>query len=83
METQEAGTAQGATFAPTASPWPCNRGLDAGLAKMPPDLRSLKKESYRTQRKKILLFAKACERRGQEAISEGAMSLFQSLDGLA
>ena len=60
-----------------------NRGMDGSLAKTMPDLRGLSKDNYRTIRKKIQLFAKARQRRGNDAISEGALALFQSLEGLA
>ena len=59
------------------------RGMDTALAKQMPSLHGLTKENYRRVRKKIQLFAKACARRGVEAVAEGALALFQSFEGLA
>ena len=41
------------------------RGMDTALSKLMPDLRSLKQPSYRMLRKKMQIFEKACQARGQ------------------
>ena len=48
-----------------------------------PDLKNLSRDNYRTIRKKVQLFAKACQKRGPERTAEGALMLFQSLEGMA
>ena len=56
------------------------RGLDSGLAKAAPSAEKLDSKSYRSYRRRLLLFAKQCSRRGNNVAVEGAyltLSLLQ------
>ena len=56
------------------------RGLDSGLAKATPSADKLDSKSYRSYRRRLLLFSKQCSRRGANVAVEGAyltLSLLQ------
>ena len=56
------------------------RGLDSGLAKAAPSADKLDSKSYRSYRRRLLLFSKQCSRRGSNVAVEGAsltLSLLQ------
>ena len=57
------------------------RGMDTALSKLMPDLRSLKQPAYRTLRKKMQIFEKACQARGQLVVAEAALMMMNSLEG--
>ena len=58
-----------------------HRGMDSTLSRMMPDLTDMTKENYRTKRRKLEIFERACRSRGQEATTEGALMLLNSLEG--
>ena len=43
-----------------------SRGLDSGLAKTAPRAEGLTQKSYRSYRRRLMLFSKQCQRRGRE-----------------
>ena len=49
-----------------------SRGLDSGLAKTAPRAEGLTQKSYRSYRRRLMLFSKQCQRRGRETEVEGA-----------
>ena len=51
------------------------RGMDTALLKLMPDLRSLKQPTYRMLRKKMQIFEKACQARGQLVVTEAALMM--------
>ena len=56
------------------------RGLDSGLAKAAPSADKLDSKSYRSYRRRLLVFSKQCSRRGANVAVEGAyltLSLLQ------
>ena len=57
------------------------RGLDHALLRFMPDLTTLCTENYRTQRKKLQIFEKACRGRSAVAVGEGCLALLNSLTG--
>ena len=57
------------------------RGMDTALLKLMPDLRSLKQTTYRMLRKKMQIFEKACQARGQLVVTEAALMMLNSLEG--
>ena len=57
------------------------RGMDTALLKLMPDLRSLKQPTYQMLRKKMKIFGKACEARGQLVVTEAALMMLNSLEG--
>ena len=57
------------------------RGMDTALAKLMPDLSSLKQPTYRMLRKKMQIFEKACQARGQLVVTEAALMMLNSLEG--
>ena len=57
------------------------RGMDAALLKLMPDLRSLTQPTYRMLRKKMQIFEKACQTRGQLVVTEAALMMLNSLEG--
>ena len=48
------------------------RGLDSGLAKTAPVGENLSQKSYRSYRRRLVLFSKQCHRRGRDTAVEGA-----------
>ena len=48
------------------------RGLDSGLAKTAPRAEGLTQKTYRSYRRRLVLFSKQCYRRGIETAVEGA-----------
>ena len=56
-------------------------GMDTALLKLMPDLRSLKQPTYRMLRKKMQIFEKACQARGQPVVTEAALMMLNSLEG--
>ena len=48
------------------------RGLDSGLAKTAPMGENLSQKTYRSYRRRLVLFSKQCHRRGRETAVEGA-----------
>ena len=48
------------------------RGLDSGLAKTAPVGENLTQKTYRSYRRRLVLFSKQCHRRGRETAVEGA-----------
>ena len=57
------------------------RGMDTALLKLMPDLGSLKQPTYRMLRKKMQIFEKACQARGQLVVTEAALMMLNSLEG--
>ena len=57
------------------------RGMDTALLKLMPDLGSLKQPTYRMLRKKMEIFEKACQARGQLVVTEAALMMLNSLEG--
>ena len=56
------------------------RGLDSGLAKAAPTAEGLNQKTYRSYRRRLVLFSKQCARRGRNTSIEGAflcLSLLQ------
>ena len=51
------------------------------LLKVVPDLRSLEQPTYRMFRKKMQIFEKTCEARGQLVVTEAALMILNSLEG--
>ena len=61
------------TTSPTTSPYPNGgRGMDSGLAKSAPFGENLSQKTYRSYRRRLVLFSKQCHRRGRETAVEGA-----------
>ena len=59
------------------------RGLDSGLAKAAPTAEGLNAKTYRAYRRRLLLFAKQCGRRGQSVSVEGAFLAISLLQDTA
>ena len=57
------------------------RGMDTALSKLMSDLRSLKQPTYRMFRKKMQIFEKACQARGQLVATEAALMMLNPLEG--
>ena len=55
--------------------------MDAGPAKSMPDGTGLTVHTYRIFRRKMQIFARLCERRGVEAVSEGSLAIILSFTG--
>ena len=66
---EAAGAASAANGAGTQG---YNKGLDSGLAKTAPRAEGLTQKTYRSYRRRLLLFSKQCQRRGRETAVEGA-----------
>ena len=49
-----------------------SKGLDSGLAKTAPNAEGLNQRTYRSYRRRLLLFSMQCQRRGRETAVEGA-----------
>ena len=69
----------GANTAPIAHR---QRGHVRRVSRMMPDLTGLSDSTWRRTRRKLLIFERACQLRGQAALTEGALALLNSLDGL-
>ena len=55
--------------------------MDTALLKFMPDLGSLKQPTYRMPRKKLQIFEKPCQARGQLVVTEAALMMLNSLEG--
>ena len=56
-----------------------NRGIDAGLAKSAPDASSIDADNYRDFRRRLDIFERTCQRRGPDAVTEGAYLIMNML----
>ena len=61
-----------ATSPAAGSAFGAGRGLDSGLAKTAPVGENLSQKSYRSYRRRLVLFSKQCHRRARDTAVEGA-----------
>ena len=80
-EDEELGGAEGIPLPSQAVVTTQFRGMDTALLKLMPDLGSLKQPTYRMLRKKMQIFEKACQARGQLVVTEAALMMLNSLEG--
>ena len=80
-EDDELGGAAGISLPSQAVASTQFRGMDTLLLKLMPDLGSLKQPTYRMIRKKMQIFEKACQARGQLVVTEAAVMMLNSLEG--
>ena len=59
------------------------RGLDSGLAKAAPSAIGLNQKTYRAYRRRLDLFSRQCERRGNSVSVEGAYLVLSQLQDVA
>ena len=62
---------------------PAYRGLDNGLAKAAPSPEGLNQKNYRNFRRRMELFKMQCNRRGRDAMVEGALLVISRLQDVA
>ena len=60
-----------------------NRGIDAGLAKSVPDASNIDADTYRDFRRRLDIFERMCQRRGPDAVTEGAYLIMNTLQAEA